>query len=97
MHPEITGVAEGFAAVFTLVRFHSNVSHEVHVELCGRDEGLGTHAALKLLLSHMALTFRSGGAICSVSRTVRSTIVVVTVIWLSCSMRVTGPRGRGGA
>lgn len=97
MHPEVTGVAEGFAAVFTLVRFHSNVSHEVHVELRGCDECLGAHAALKLLLPHVALTLRPGGAVRSVPSTVGSTAAVVTVIWLSRSMAVTGPWRGGGA
>lgn len=39
MHPEVAGVAERLAAVFTLVRLHPHVSHEVHIELGGGDEG----------------------------------------------------------
>lgn len=61
VHPEVAGVAEGLAAVFTLMRFHPNVPHEVHIELSGRNKSSGTHAALELLLAHVALTFHSGG------------------------------------
>lgn len=50
MHPQVAGVAEGLAAVFTLVRFHADVTHEVNVELGGGDESPGAHAALVLLL-----------------------------------------------
>lgn len=61
MHPQVAGVAEGLAAVLTLVRFHPDVTHEVNVELGGRDEGPGAHAALVLLLPDRTLAFSSGG------------------------------------
>lgn len=97
VHPEVAGVAESLTAVFTLVRFHSNVSHEVHVELCGCDKGPGAHAALELLLPYVTLTLRSGCNRLRAPVSVTSTVSVFTVC-LSCSVGgVAGPRGRRGA
>lgn len=38
VHPEVAGITEGLTAVFTLVRFHPHVPHEVHIELSDCDE-----------------------------------------------------------
>lgn len=89
VRPEVAGVAEGLAAVFTLVRLHPHVSHEVHIEFGGGSEGAGTHAALELLLPHVSRAFRPG----SVVRV--STIGAAAVRW-SRSVTVTGPGGGGG-
>lgn len=100
VHPEVAGIAEGLTAVFTLVRFHPHVAHEVHVELCGCEKSPGTHAALEFLLPYVTLTFCSGGNIViRVSVTVAPVAAAVGVITvcLSCSVGVAGPRGRGGA
>lgn len=96
VHPEVAGITEGFTAVFTLVRFHPHMPHEVYIELSGCDKRPGTHAALELLLTYMTLAFRSGGNIIRVSIAAAPAAVVITVC-LSCSMGVTGPWGRGGA
>ena len=39
VHPEVAGVTKSLAAVFTLVRLHSHMPHEVHVKLSGCAEG----------------------------------------------------------
>lgn len=98
VHPEVAGVAEGLTAVFTLVRFHPYVPHEMHVELGGCDKSPGTHATLVFLLPYVTLAFGSGGnvIIIRVSITAVPAAVVITVC-LSCSVGVTGPWGRGGA
>lgn len=96
VHPEVAGIAEGLTAVFTLVRFHPHVPHEVHVELGGCDKSPGTHAALEFLLPYMALTFCSGAGVIRVSVTAAPAAAVITVC-LSYSVGVAGPRGRGGA
>lgn len=96
VHPEVTGVAEGLTAIFTLVRFHPHMPHEVHIEFSGCDKGPGTHAALELLLTYMTLTFRSGSHIIRVS-TIASPGAVVISVCLSSGVCVTGPWGRGGA
>lgn len=57
VHPEVAGITEGLTAVFTLVRFHPHVPHEVHIKLCDCDECPGTHAAFILLLTHMTMSF----------------------------------------
>lgn len=62
VHPEVAGIAEGLAAVLALMRLHPNVTHEVHVELGGRDKGPGAHAALELLLAPVTQTF--GPSVC---------------------------------
>lgn len=94
VHPEVTGVAEGLAAVFTLVRLHPHVAHEVHVELGAGDEGPGTHAALELLLPRVTLTLRSAAVRVCVAA---AAATVVVAVCLSRSMSVAGPRGGGGA
>lgn len=96
MHPEVAGITEGLTAVFTLVRFHPHVPHEVHVELCGCEESAGTHATFEFLLPYMTLTFRSGGTVVGVSITVGPATVVVTVC-LPCTRGVAGPWRGGGA
>lgn len=96
VHPEVAGIAEGLTAVFTLVRFHPNVPHEVHIELSGCDKRPGAHAALEFLLPCMTLTFCSDGNIIRVPITAAPAAVIITVC-LSCSVGVAGPRGRGGA
>ena len=90
VHPEVAWITEGLAAVFTLVRFHPHMPHEVHIELGGCNESTGAHAALEFLLPHMALTFCSGGNVIRVSITAASAAAVVTVC-LSCSGSVAGP------
>lgn len=57
VHPEVAGITEGLTAVFTLVRFHPHMPHEVHIELSDCDECPGTHAAFILLLTHMTVSF----------------------------------------
>lgn len=94
VHPEVAGIAEGLAAVFTLVGFHSYVPHEVHIELSGSYESPGTHAALEFLLPHMALAFCSG--VIRVSTTVAPAAAVVSVC-LPRGVVVAGPWGRGRA
>lgn len=96
VHPEVAGIAEGLTTVFTLVRFHPHVPHEVHIEFSGCDKSPGTHAALEFLLPYMTLTFRSGGNVIRVSIAAAPAAAAI-VICLSCSMGVAGPRGRGGA
>lgn len=96
VHPEVAGIAEGLTAVFTFVRFHPHVPHEVHIELSGCDKSPGTHAALEFLLPYMTLTFCSGGNIIRVPITAAPAAAVITVC-LSGSMGVTGPRGGRGA
>lgn len=90
VHPEVAGITEGLTAVFTLVRFHPHVPHEVHIELSDCDECPGTHAAFILLLTHMTVTFATDSDPVGVS--VRAVITV-------CLSRVgmARPRGRGGA
>lgn len=85
VHPEVAGITEGFAAVFTLVRFHPYVPHEVHIELRGCNESPGTHVTLELLLPYMALSFRSGGTVvrASVSATPAVAAAVVVIARLS--------------
>lgn len=99
VHPEVAGIAEGLTAVFTLVRFHPHVPHEVHVELGGCDKSAGTHAALEFLLPHMALTFSSGRSTIRVSiiAVPAAAAAVVITVCLSRSVGVAGPWGRGGA
>lgn len=63
VHPQVTGVAEGFAAVAALVRPHAHVTHEVHVEFGGSGKGSRTHAAFKLPLSTVTLTVYAGLAV----------------------------------
>lgn len=96
VHPEVAGITEGLTAVFTLVRFHPHVPHEVHIELSGCDKSPGTHAAFEFLLPYMTLTFRSGGNIIRVSIAAAPAAVGITVC-LSCIVGVTGPWRRGGA
>lgn len=96
VHPEVAGITEGLTAVFTLVRFHPHMPHEVHIEFSGCDKGPGTHAALELLLTYMTLTFRSGSNIIRGSITAAPGVAVISVC-LSSSVSVAGPWGRGGA
>lgn len=56
MHPQVTGVTEGFAAVAALVWPHTHVAHEVHVEFSGGRERSRAHAALELPLSAVTLS-----------------------------------------
>lgn len=91
MHPQVAGVAEGLAAVVTLVRFHPDVTHEVHVELRGRDESPGTHAAVMFLLPDVTPAFCSGRDTAGVPAP------VVVVVCLFRWMTVTRPRRGGGA
>lgn len=95
VHPEVAGIAEGLAAVFTLVGFHSHMSHEVHIELCGSYETPGTHAALIFLLPHMPLAFCSG--VIRVSTTIALAAAVVASVRLPRGVAVAGPWGRGRA
>lgn len=90
VHPEVAWIAEGLAAVFTLVRFHPHVPHEVHIELSGCNESTGAHAALEFLLPHMALTFCSRGNVIRVS-IIAAPAAAVVMVCLSCSMCVAGP------
>lgn len=39
VHPEVAGITKSLAAVFTLVRLHPHMPHEVHIKLSGRNEG----------------------------------------------------------
>lgn len=97
VHPEVAGITKGLTAVFTLVRLHSNMSHEMHIEFSGCNKSSRTHAALKFLLSHMTLTFSvySGCNVTRVSITaVPAAVVAVLIVRLSCSMGVARPRGR---
>lgn len=89
VHPQVAGVTEGLAAVFTLVRFHPDVTHEVHVELRGRDESPRTHAALMFLLPDVTPAFCSGRDTAGVP----APVVVCLFRW----MTVTRPRRGGGA
>lgn len=93
VHPEVAGITEGLTAVFTLVRFHPHVSHEVHIELSDCDECPGTHAAFILLLTHMTVSFSPDSDPGGIYISARPDVVTVR---LSC-MGVAGPRGRGGA
>lgn len=61
MHPQVTRVAEGFAAVAALVWPHAHVTHEVHVEFGGGRERSRAHAAFKLPLSAVTLTASTAG------------------------------------
>lgn len=56
VHPEVAGITEGLTAVFTLVRFHPHVPHEVHIELSDCDESPGAHTAFILLLTHVTMS-----------------------------------------
>lgn len=67
MHPEVARVAEGFAAVAALVRPHTHVAHEVHVEFSGGCERPRAHAALKLPLSAVTLSVSAAAAGLTVS------------------------------
>lgn len=96
MHPEVAGITEGLTAVFTLVRFHPHMPHEVQIELGGCDKSPGTHAALEFLLPDMTLTFRSSDSIVRVSIAVASDTVGITV-HLSSGMSMARPRRRRGA
>lgn len=60
VHPQVTWVAEGFAAVAALVWPHTHMTHEVHVEFGGCGKGSRAHAAFKLPLSAMTLTVSAG-------------------------------------
>lgn len=57
VHPEVAGITEGLTAVFTLVRFHPHMPHEVHIELSDCDECPGAHAAFILLLTRVTMPF----------------------------------------
>lgn len=59
VHPEVAGITEGLAAVLTFMRFHPYMPHEVNIQFSGCAKSPGTHAALELLLPHMALAFSS--------------------------------------
>lgn len=97
VHPEVAGVAEGFATVLALVRFHPHMAHEVHLEFSGCNERPSTHAAFEFLLPHVALTFCPGGNVIRVSITAAPAAGTGVSVCLPCSRIVTGPRGRGGA
>lgn len=97
VHPEVAGVTEGFATVLALVRFHTHMAHEVHLEFSGCNERPGTHAAFEFLLPNVALTFCPGGNVIRVSITATPAAGAVVSVCLPCSRVVTGPRGRGGA
>lgn len=62
MHPEVTRVAEGFAAVAALVWPHAHVTHEVHVEFGGGGERPRAHAAFELPLSAVPLSVSAAAA-----------------------------------
>ena len=96
MHPEVAGITECLAAVFTLVRLHPHMPHKVNIELCGCDKCPGTHAALELLLTNMTLTFCSGSSVTRVSITATPAAAVIAVC-LPCSVAMAWPWGRGGA
>lgn len=87
MHPKVAGITEGLTAIFTLVRFHPHMPHEVHIELSGCNESPRTHAALEFLFPHMALTFCFGGNIIRVSIIAGA---VVIAYW-SYSVDMAGP------
>lgn len=97
VHPEVAGVTESLAAVFTLVRLHAHVPHEVHIELSGRDESPGAHAAFEFLLPHMPLTF----PVCSGGTTVRVSVTAAPAAAVTVGLRrrvgVAGPGRRGRA
>lgn len=95
VHPKVAGIAEGLAAVFTLVGFHSHMSHKVQVELSGSDKGLGAHATLEFLLPHVTLSF-DPWVIIRVSVTAVPACAAF-VVRLSRGGSVAGPRRRGGA
>lgn len=95
VHPKVAGIAEGLAAVFTLVGFHSHMSHKVQVELSGSDKGLGAHATLEFLLPHVTLSF-DPWVIIRVSVTAVPACAAF-VVHLSRGGSVAGPRRRGGA
>lgn len=96
VHPEVAGIAEGLAAVFTLVGFHSHMPHEVHIELSGSYKTPGAHAALIFLLPHVPLAFCSG--VIRVSTTIAPTAAAVVVsVRLPRGVVVAGPWGRGRA
>lgn len=97
VHPEVAGITEGLTAIFTLVRFHPHVPHEVQIELSGCDKRPGTHAAFEFLLTYVTLTLRSGSAIIRVCITAASAPTAVITVCLSCSLGMTGPWGGGGA
>lgn len=92
VHPQVAGITEGLTAVFTLVRFHADMSHEVYIELSGCDKSPGAHTALELLLTYMTLTFCSDCTIIRVSITVAPTTAVISVC-LSCRVSMAGPGG----
>lgn len=85
MHAQVTRVAEGLAAVFTLVWLHPHMTHEMDVELSGGGEGSGTHAALKSSLSRVAMTTSGGIGAGGVG------------VSKAAVMGVAGPGGGGGA
>lgn len=99
VHPEVAGIAEGLAAVLALVRLHPNVTHEVHVELGGRDKGPGAHAALELLFTPVTLTFGPGVRVyVGVGIwAIPPTVVVAVFISWPCVVSMAGPWRRGGA
>lgn len=95
VHPEVAWVTEGLAAVLTLMGLHADVTHEVHIELSGRDEGARAHAALELLLAPVTQTF--GASACVFTGVWIYTIpdAVVAVVFVRtrpCALGVAGPR-----
>lgn len=96
VHPQVAGITEGLTAVFTLVRFHAHVPHEVYIELSGCDKSPGAHTALELLFTYMTLTLRSDCNIIRVPITVAPTTAVISIC-LSRRVSMAGPGGGGGA
>ena len=78
---QVAGVAEGLAAVFTLVSLHPHVAHEMHLELGAGGEGSCSAA----LVVSVAGDGSSSG--CGVS----------VDIGQVAALGVAGPRGGGGA
>lgn len=86
---QVAGVAEGLAAVFTLVSLHPHVAHEMHLELGAGGEG-SCSAALELP--------GPGVAAVSVAGDGSSSGCGVSVdIGQVAALGVAGPRGGGGA
>lgn len=94
VHPEVAGITEGLAAVLTLMGLHPNVTHEVHVKLCGRDKGARAHAALELLLAPVTQTFRPSVCIVAGVWIHATSDAVVTVVFVRRhrAVGVAGPR-----
>ena len=88
---QVAGVAEGLAAVFTLVSLHPHVAHEMHLELGAGGEG-SCSAALELPGPGVAAVSVAGGG--SSSGCGGDVSVDIGQV---AALGVAGPRGGGGA